>query len=140
MRVVIMGSGRTGKRLADRLLSTGHDVTLIDWSSRAFDGLPDDFSGETVLGNGLDQDILRQAGIESADVFVAATAGDNRNIMAAQIVQHVFAVSRVITRIKDPIRADFYRSRGIEVDCRTTAGADAVLHLVDEWALEHTAQ
>ncbi len=131
MQVVIMGAGRTGVLLADRLLAGGHGVTMIDWNPRSFLRLPDNFLGDTVLGNALDQDVLRRAGIESADVFLAATAGDNRNIMAAQMVRELFDVPRVITRIKDPIRAEIYRVRGIEVDCRTIAGADAILTLLE---------
>jgi len=46
-----------------------------------------DFKGTRMLGNGIDQDLLRRAGIERADAFVAATQGDNRNIMASQIAQ-----------------------------------------------------
>lgn len=131
MRVVIMGAGRTGARLAQSLVEDGQDVTVIDWDHSAFARLPEDFGGRTVFGNAMDQDVLRRAGISSADAFVAATSGDNRNIMAAEIVQQVFAVPKVITRIKDPIRAEIYRERGIEVDCRTTIGAELILDLVE---------
>lgn len=131
MRIVIMGAGRTGSRLAESLVRDGQNVTVIDWDQDAFGRLPEDFAGRTVLGNAMDQDVLRRAGIASADAFVAATSGDNRNIMAAEIVQQEFAVPKVITRIKDPIRAEIYRARGIEVDCRTTAGSELILELVE---------
>ena len=75
----------------------------------------------------MDQDILRSAGIEQADAFVATTSGDNRNIMAGQIAEHVFRVPRVISRIKDPIRAEIYGRLGIKVDCRTIEGARIIL-------------
>lgn len=133
MRVVIMGAGRTGTRLAERLVLDGQHVTIIDWDPRAFARLPEDFEGRTVLGNAMDQDVLRRAGIASADAFVAATSGDNRNIMAAQVVQQVFAVPKVISRIKDPIRAEIYSSRGIEVDSRTLAGSELILDLVESF-------
>lgn len=130
LHVVIMGVGRTGTRLAENLVRAGQQVTVIDWNAASFARLPEDFEGRTVLGNAMDQDVLRLAGIESADVFVAAASGDNRNIMACQIVQQVFAVPKVISRIKDPIRAEIYSKRGIEVNCRTTEGADVILDLV----------
>jgi trk system potassium uptake protein TrkA len=132
MRVVIMGSGRTGSRLAAMLDREHHDVAVVDWSTPAFSRLPDEFGGRTVTGNAVDQDVLRRAGIEGADVFVAATSGDNRNIMAAQIARDVFRVPKVIARIKDPNRASFYAARGIQVDCRTIAGARFLLDLVGE--------
>ncbi len=127
-----MGCGRTGSRLADMLASAQHDVAVVDWDVRAFTRLSDDFPGTVVHGNAMDQDSLRRAGIEAADVFVAATSGDNRNVMASQVAQQVFHVPRVISRIKDPIRADIYNQLGIRVDCRTTAGAEAVLELIGE--------
>lgn len=132
MRVVIMGSGRTGSLLARLLTDAGHDVTIIDWQESAFDRLPEDFPGETVLGNGVDQETLTLAGLESADVFVAATSGDNRNIMASEIALNVFHVPRVISRVKDPNRAGIFSKLGIEVDCRTTAGVEAILSEVGE--------
>jgi trk system potassium uptake protein TrkA len=130
MRIIIMGAGRTGSRLAVMLENAGHDVRVIDWDAAAFQRLPEDFVGEEIIGNGVDQDVLRAAGIESADAFVACTSGDNRNIMASQIAQQVFAVPKVISRIRDPIRADIYGRMGIAVDCRTIVGAETILDLV----------
>jgi trk system potassium uptake protein TrkA len=127
VRVVIMGCGRTGARLATMLSEAGHDVTIIDWQDSAFSRLPEDFAGATFVGNAVDQDVLRAAGIESADAFVAATSGDNRNIIASQIAQHAFRVPRVISRIKDPIRAEIFGELGISVDCRTSEGAKLIL-------------
>ncbi len=132
MRVILMGSGRTGSLLAAKLAAAEHDVTVIDWNQGAFARLPESFPGRTVVGNAVDQDVLRTAGIESADVFVAATSGDNRNIMAGQIALNVFHVPKVISRIKDPIRAEIYGQLGIEVDCRTTEGAQVILDLLGE--------
>lgn len=132
MRVVIMGSGRTGSLLARLLTDAGNDVTIIDWDESAFERLPEDFPGETVLGNAVDHETLKQAGLETADVFVAATSGDNRNIMASEIALNVFRVPRVISRVKDPNRAGIFSQLGIEVDCRTTAGVEAILSQVGE--------
>jgi trk system potassium uptake protein TrkA len=132
MQVVIMGSGRTGSLLASMLDEAGHGVTVIDWEAEAFSRLPDTFSGRTVLGNAVDQDVMRLAEIEQADVFVAASSGDNRNIMASQIAQHVFQVPKVVCRIKDPIRADIYEGLGIQVDCRTTEGTQVLLELASQ--------
>jgi trk system potassium uptake protein len=129
MRVVVFGAGRTGARLACTLSHAGHAVAVIDWNASSFLRLPEDFSGETVLGNAMDQDILREAGIEDADAFVATTGGDNRNIMVSQIVRTVFAVPRVISRIKDPFRAHLYKTLGLDVECRTIAGAERILDL-----------
>jgi trk system potassium uptake protein TrkA len=127
-----MGSGRTGSLLACMLTERGCDVTVIDWDDVAFARLPNSFGGRTVLGNAVDLDVLRESGIEQADVFVAGTSGDNRNIMASQIAQQVFRVPKVICRVRDPIRAEIYSQLGIQIDCRTIEGADAILEMLGE--------
>jgi trk system potassium uptake protein TrkA len=85
--------------------------------------LPESFRGRTLTGNGIDQDVLRRAGIEQADAFVAVTAGDNRNLMASQIAKHIFGVDRVVCRIYDPIREQMYRNLGLRTMCPTKVGA-----------------
>ena len=100
---------------------------IVDWDESAFQRLPETFSGRMVRGNAIEQDTLRNAGAENADVFVAATGGDNRNIMTSEIAKELFRVPKVVARIKDPERAAIYRELGIQVECRTIAGADAIL-------------
>ncbi|MBI2847840.1 MAG: TrkA family potassium uptake protein [Chloroflexi bacterium] len=114
MRLVIMGCGRVGGRLAGLLAADGHDVTVVDTDSYSFRRLPADFGGTALVGNGLDEDVLKRAGIEKADVFVALTQGDNRNIMACQLAKHIFNVPRVVCRIYDPLRQELYTHLGIE--------------------------
>jgi trk system potassium uptake protein len=123
MKIVIVGCGRVGAMAALALSKAGHQVTVIDNNRRAFDRLGSDFPGEMVLGNGIDEDVLREAGIESAEGFASLTNGDNRNIMAAQIALEIFKVPRVITRIYDPIREDVYRELGLNTVCPTLSGA-----------------
>jgi trk system potassium uptake protein len=123
MKLVIVGCGRVGAMAALALSQAGHQVTVIDNNRRAFDRLGTDFRGEMVLGNGIDEDVLRQAGIESADGFASLTNGDNRNIMAAQIAREIFKVPHVITRIYDPMREDVYRELGLNTVSPTVSGA-----------------
>jgi len=130
MRVVILGCGRVGAHLANQLDTEGHDVTIIDRNSDQFRRLDPDFGGQAVVGTGIDQDILRRAGIESADVFVAVTNGDNTNVMSAQIAKHVFHVPRVITRIYDPVREEIYGLLGLETFSPTVLGVDKVRQLM----------
>jgi trk system potassium uptake protein TrkA len=127
MYVIIMGCGRVGARLATLLASGGHEVLVLDVDTRAFNRLGPDFAGETMLGTGIDIDVLRKAGIERADAFAAVTQGDNRNIMASQIAKHIFKVPKVVTRIYDPIRQDTYAGLGLEGISPTVIGASALL-------------
>ncbi len=127
MNVVVLGCGRVGSTLAQTLDREGHSVTVVDWNEQQFKRLGDDYSGRTVIGTGIDEDVLRQAGIESADVFVAVTNGDNRNIMAAQVARLVFEVPEVICRIYDPVREDTYRRLGLTTVCPTTTISAIIL-------------
>ena len=118
-----MGCGRVGARLAGLLAADGHTVTVLDTDAYSFRRLPPDFSGTALVGNGLDEEALKSAGIEEADAFVVVTQGDNRNVMAAQIAKHIFNVPRVICRIYDPLRRDLYDTLGLEAISPTTVFA-----------------
>jgi len=124
MRVIIMGCGRVGADLAAQLDRDGHDVTILDVNAYQFTRfLPEGFGGRKVVGNAIDQDVLRKVGIATADAFVAATNGDNRNVMAAQIAKYIFSVPRVVCRIYDPIREEMYRKLGLRTISPTKIGA-----------------
>ena len=120
MKVVIMGCGRVGAQLASLLDEEGHSVAVLDTDADSFRRLPSEFSGTALLGNGIDEEVLKRAGIEEADIFVALTQGDNRNVMAAQIAKHIFNVPRVVCRIYDPLRQELYSTLGLEAFSPTT--------------------
>jgi len=135
MKVVILGCGRLGALLAWMLSQEGHGVTIIDRNREAFRHLGEGFKGRTILGTGIDEDILLLAGIEEADAFAAVTNGDNTNIMAAQIAKLKFKVPRVIARVYDPLRACAYRDLGIPNISPTIVGAGLIrdYFLGQEW-------
>ena len=114
MKVLIMGCGRVGAQLAGLLDRDGHSVTILDIEAYSFRRLPATFKGTALVGNGLDQEVLKRAGIEDAEIFIALTQGDNRNVMACQVAKHIFRVPRVICRIYDPLRNELYSSLGLE--------------------------
>ncbi len=124
MKIVILGCGRVGATLATMMDHAGHTVTIIDASSDSFQRLDADFGGETVLGNGIDGEVLIRAGIKDADAFAAVTNGDNRNIMASQIAKEIFKVKKVVCRIYDPIRQSTYNELGLESISPTIVGAE----------------
>ncbi|MFC1992954.1 potassium channel family protein [Chloroflexota bacterium] len=123
MKIIIMGCGRVGAQLAVLLDVDGHTVTVLDNDTYSFHRLPADFGGTALLGNGLDEETLRRAGIEEADAFVAVTQGDNRNIMSAQIAKHIFNVPKVTCRIYDPLRQELYHTLGLEAISPTSVFA-----------------
>jgi trk system potassium uptake protein TrkA len=126
VNIVIVGSGRVGAALAETFDRAGHRVVILDISTRAFDRLPGSFGGEAIRGDGTDEDVLRRAGAEDADLFISLTEGDNRNIMAAQLAVEAFGARKVIAKINDPVRATAYAELGIATLCRTGLMIDAI--------------
>jgi len=131
VNVVIMGCGRVGAKLASMMNDGGHKVTVLDIEPYAFRRLPAGFKGTAMVGNGIDIDTLRRAGIEQADAFAAVTQGDNRNVMAAQIAMHIFNVRKVVCRIYDPLREEIYRTLGLETVSPTNVGAQLMKDAID---------
>lgn len=124
MHVVIMGCGRVGSTVAARLEREGHRVTVIDTDPYAFRRLPSDFRGERLVGSGVEDTVLEQAGIRGAEAFMSLTQGDNRNLMAAQMAKHIFGVPTVVARVYDPFRGEIFANLGLRTFSPTNIGAE----------------
>jgi trk system potassium uptake protein len=126
VKIVIVGCGRVGASAAETWDAAGHEVIVLDVSTRAFERLPSTFGGTAIRGDGTDEDVLRRVGAEGADVFVALTEGDNRNVMSAQLAAEALEIPQVIAKINDPVRAAAYSQLGIATICRTGLMVDAM--------------
>ena len=126
MKIIIMGCGSMGAGLASALDIEGHELTVIDIDDGKRDKLPESFSGNFMEGDGTDEEMLKTAGIETADVFIAASKEDERNAMAAQIAKKVFGISRVVCRIYDTEKAEFYESLYLAAVSPITAFVNSV--------------
>jgi len=131
MNVVIMGCGRVGAALAVDLDNEGNEVIVVDIDPAAFRFLPDGFKGVTHGGNGADVDVLRRIGIDRADIFVSATRGDNRNVMAAQIAKYIFGVRVAACRVFDPLREEMYRNMGLRTISPTRVQARRLKRMIE---------
>ena len=135
MKIVILGLSRFGVQFARLMHEANHQVTLIDRNPSAFGRVPRALSAQHVLGIGIDQDVMRKAGVDQADVFVAATDSDNTNLMAAQVAKVVFNIQRSIARVHDHDRADIFNSLGmIEVICPPLRAAEALSKTIKQGA------
>ena len=123
--VIIVGCGRLGGFLANRLSREGHSVVVIDNKPTAFDKLSADFSGFKIEGDATEAAVLEQARVDRADALIAATREDNANLMIAQVASRIYRVSKVVARVFDPSREDIYRELGIETICPTTIATEA---------------
>ena len=132
MYAIVVGCGRAGADVANRLSAGNHAVVVIDNDRTAFARLASDFDGTTLVGHAIDVDCLLSAGIEQADLLIAATYGDNSNLTAVQLANKQFGVDRAIARVKDPIRARLFGDLGVEVLSSTTLVGQAFEHLLDQ--------
>jgi trk system potassium uptake protein len=130
VKVIVIGSGRVGSAVAIELKTVGWDVTVIDEREEALGRLGEGWTGEFLVGHGMDLQLLREAGIEEADAVVVTTDGDNSNIVIGQMAQKQFAVPSVVVRVLDPARAEFYSSRGLNVVCPTSSAISTLTDAV----------
>ena len=130
MKVLIIGCGRVGSAVALDLRAAGWDVSVVDEREEALGRLGDNWSGEFHVGQGIDLQLLRYAGIEDADAVVVTTDGDNSNIVIGQMAQKRFDVRSVVVRILDPARAEFFRTRGLNVVCPTQSAIEELTNAV----------
>lgn len=126
MKYIVVGCGRVGAELANRLNQQGHEVTVVDQSEDAFHNLSADFHGRTVEGEVLNQHVLRRAGIEEADGLAAVTTLDSLNAVVAHAAREVFHVPRVVARNYDPQRRALYEAFGLQVVGSSSWGAQRI--------------
>jgi len=118
--ILIVGAGRLGASVAKSALAAGHEVSVLDLDPLSHERLDagqsqswEDSGGQFTVGTALETEALIEAGIERADAFIASTAGDNTNLVIAQIAQRRFSIEKVIVRVMDPARADWYGEQGL---------------------------
>ena len=134
---MIVGCGRVGSAIAKRMLSEGHEVSVLDESPEALalldqgqDRSWEELGGSFTVGTALEIDALLAAGIDRADAFVASTDGDNTNLVIAQIAQRRFEIPRVVVRVLDPARASWYEEQGLRTVCPTKVAIDMLTDAV----------
>ena len=136
MKIIIMGCGRVGSQVSQLLVSHGHEVTVIDHDANALARLGSEFKGKVVRGLGFDRNVLLEAGVETAEGFVAASSSDNANIVAARIAHNIFHVPRVVARLYDPVRAEVYQRLGLTTISSTAWGAERIVEVVTHTDLD----
>jgi trk system potassium uptake protein TrkA len=131
MFILIVGCGRVGSAVARRAIDAGHEISVLDSDPLSHERLDqdqtttwEDAGGRFTVATALEIDGLIEAGIEQADVFLAATRGDNTNLVIAQIAQRRFNVPRVVVRVADPGRASWYGEQGLLTICPTQIAID----------------
>jgi trk system potassium uptake protein TrkA len=113
MRIVILGAGQVGASVAEALASEANDITVVDQDPDRLGKLADRFDIRTVAGNAAYPSVLRQAGVEDADMLVAVTQSDQTNLVACKIARNLFHVPTRLARLRS---ADFLEDKQLLSD------------------------
>lgn len=128
--IIIVGCGRLGSYLANRLSRDGHSVVVIDVNESAFDALSAEYSGFRLEGDATELAVLKQAKVDKADLVIATTREDNVNLMVTQIAKNIFRVPKVMARVFDPKQEEIYCDLNIETVCPTSLAGDVLLQSI----------
>lgn len=131
MKVIIIGGGQVGSHLASLLLSNGHEVKVVEHRENVFHKLEQELPHDSLLfGNGSDPDVMKKAGIASANVVAAVTGADEINLVVSTLAKMEFGVPRVVARVNNPKNAWlFNQMMGVDVGVNQ---AEIMAHFVVE--------
>lgn len=129
--IIIVGCSPFGAALANSLYNKGHKVVVLDKDRESFRYLPEEFGGSEMEGDPTDPSVLKEAGIERAGMFIAATQDDNSNLLISQIASRIFQVNQVYARLDDTSRSRLITDTPIKPICVYNLSADDYLHLAE---------
>ncbi|MGB3070833.1 MAG: Trk system potassium transporter TrkA [Ottowia sp.] len=102
MRIIILGAGRVGESVAETLVSEANDITVVDMEPERLRDLEDRLELRGVAGNGIQPSVLRGAGADDCDLFIACSGRDETNLVACKIAHDVFGIPTTIARLRSP--------------------------------------
>ncbi len=133
MKIVILGCGRLGSRVALKLgEDEKNEIIVIDKNSDSFSLLGKDFKGKIFQGDGANMETYNKIMNEKVDIFLALTNIDNTNIMAAEIAKQKYKVEKTIAKVDDPIRARAFEELGIETICPTLLSEKKINKMIEK--------
>lgn len=135
MYIIIVGGGKVGYYLTKHLLSAGHEVAVIEKNSRKVENIINDLGGVAVQGDGSDAGPMLEAGMNRADIVVAATGDDEDNLIVCQMAKIKFGVKRTIARINNPKNEHIFNVLGIET---TVSYVDALVAQIEREIPAHS--
>ncbi|WP_044950967.1 NAD-binding protein [Halorhabdus tiamatea] len=134
MRVIIVGGGRVGRALADRLEARGENVVIVEDDETQVEAIRND-GFTAIIGDGTDTDVLREAGANNAKTVVAATGDDDTNLLVAQLASTNFEIEDVIARANNPDNVEAFEDLGVRTISSSMAVAWAMDNQIERPAL-----
>lgn len=131
MRAIIIGGGKVGYYLLKTLKDKKYDITLVERNSDICEKIAAEIDGDIICGDGTDFDVLKDAGIEEAEMVAAVTGKDEENLVICQIAKSSFKVKKTIARINNPKNRLIFKSLGVD---KTVCSTEVIANLI-EWQL-----
>lgn len=120
MYIIVVGAGKVGHFLAQRLLKDKHTVVIIEKDEKTCRSLSEDLNLIIINGDGCEPRFLQEAHIERADVIAAVTGEDEDNLVICQLAKEIFKVNRTVARVNDPKNEHTFSELGIDVPIDAT--------------------
>ena len=128
MRSIIIGGGKVGYNLLKTLKERGYDVALVEKNEDVCKRIADDINTDVICGDGTDIDVLKDAGIQRADIIAAVTGDDEENLVVCRIAKKGFNISKSIARINNPKNIAVFKALGVD---QTVCSTEVIANLVE---------
>lgn len=128
MKAIIVGGGKVGYYLLRMLKDKNYDITLIERDRRICDKIAEDFNAAVICGDGTDFDVLKDAGIEEAEVVAAVTGKDEENLVICQITKAAFSVNKTIARVNNPKNRLVFKTLGVD---KTVCSTEVIANIIE---------
>ena len=129
MYIIIVGGGKVGAQAARELVASGHEVTVIEPVPAKVDEINEELGQIAVRGDGTEVRIQAEAGMNRADLVVAATGRDEANLAVCQVAKRRFQAPVVIARINNPKNEEIFKVLGMDI---TVSATQAILAQIEQ--------
>ncbi|MEG2774866.1 MAG: TrkA family potassium uptake protein, partial [Acetivibrio sp.] len=128
MKSIVIGGGKIGYNLFKTLKDAGHEVVLIEKNKEKCIAIAEDINEDIIWGDGSDLDVLRDAGIEEAEIVAAVTGTDEENLIICQIAKISFQTQKTIARVNNPKNTKMFKQLGID---NTVCSTEVIANLIE---------
>lgn len=128
MKSIIIGGGKIGYYLLKTLKERKYDVVLIERDKYICQTIAEDIDANIICGDGTDIDVLKDAGIDEAEVIAAVTGTDEENLVICQIAKSSFNITKTITRVNNPKNMAMFKALGVD---KTVCSTEVIANLIE---------
>ncbi len=129
MYVIVVGGGKVGYYLSKKLLEEGHEVLLVEKDPKKSGFIREEIGDIVYQGDGCEMRLMKEMGMERADIVAAVTGDDEDNLVVCQLAKKKFNVKRVISRVNNPKNEEIFKKLGVD---EIVNGTKIIYSLIDQ--------